>query len=142
MVATAVSLTQAHTIRLERDRADQITGFMTQIFKVPDPSEARGNTVTAREILDKSSRQIETGVGLDPSVQSDLLQVMAETYTNLGLYARAHSLAQAALDSRSRLLGSEDPKTLESLQQMGNVLFLEGHSAEAESRCDIRWRFS
>lgn len=132
MVATAVSLTQTHKIRLERDRADQITGFMTQMFKVPDPSEARGNTVTAREILDKSSRQIESGVGLDANVQSNLLQVMAETYMNLGLYSRAHSLAQAALDSRRRLLGPEDPKTLESLQQMGNVLFLEGHSAEAE----------
>jgi eukaryotic-like serine/threonine-protein kinase len=132
MVATAVSLTKEHKIRLERDRADQIAGFMTQIFKVPDPSEARGNTVTAREILDKSSQQIETGVGLDPGVQSDLLQVMAQTYANLGLYARAHSLAQSALDSRRRLLGPEDPKTLESLQQIGNILFLEGHSAQAE----------
>jgi eukaryotic-like serine/threonine-protein kinase len=131
-IATAVSLNQTHTIRLERDRADQITAFMTQSFKVPDPSEARGNTVTVREILDRSSTQIESGVGLDPGVQSDLLQVMADTYTNLGLYARAHSLAQAALDSRSRLLGPVNPKTLESRQQMGNILFLEGHVAEAE----------
>jgi len=123
---------QLRNTRLERDRADQITNFMTQIFKVVDPSEARGNTVTAREILDKSSQQIETGVGLDAGVQSDLLQVMANTYTNLGLYARAHSLAQTALDSRRRLLGPENPKTLESLQQMGDILFLEGHSAEAE----------
>jgi eukaryotic-like serine/threonine-protein kinase len=133
MIATAISLTQQHTIRLERDRADQITGFMTQIFKVPDPSEARGNTVTAREILDKSSRQIESGAGLDARVQSDLLQVMAGTYANLGLYGRAHSLAQSALDSRRRLLGPEDPKTLGSLQQMGNILMLEGHATEAEN---------
>ena len=132
MIATALSLTQAHRIRLERDRADQITGFMTQIFKVADPSEARGNTVTAREILDKSSKQIESGVGLDAGVQSDLLQVMADTYTNLGLYGRAHSLTQAALDSRRRLLGPQDPKTLESLYRMANILGLEGHVAEAE----------
>ena len=113
MIATALSLTQEHKIRLERDRADQVTGFMTQIFKVADPSEARGNTVTAREILDKSSRQIEDGVGLDAGVQTDLLQVMAETYQNLGLYSRAHGLAQAALDRRRQLLGpegSEDPR--------------------------------
>jgi serine/threonine protein kinase len=132
IVATVLSLTKEHKIRLERDRADQITGFMTQIFKVADPSEARGSTVTAREILDKSSQQIQSRVGLDAGLQSDLLQVMADTYTNLGLYARAHSLAQIALDSRRRLLGPEDPKTLVSLQQMGNLLFLEGHTAEAE----------
>jgi tetratricopeptide (TPR) repeat protein len=124
---------QLREIRLGRDRADQITGFMKQIFKVADPSEARGNSVTAREILDRSSRQIESGVGLDAGEQSELLQVMAETYQNLGLYARAHTLAQAALDSRRRLFGPEDPKTLQSLAQMGNLLFLEGHAAEAEA---------
>jgi eukaryotic-like serine/threonine-protein kinase len=133
IAATVLSLTQTHKIRLERDRADQITDFMTQVFKVADPSESRGSTVTAREILDKSSRQIEAGVGLDAGVQSDLLQVMANTYTNLGLYARAHSLAQAALDSRRKLLGDEDPKTLESRSQMGRILLQEGHSAEAET---------
>jgi tetratricopeptide (TPR) repeat protein len=132
MIATAVSLTKEHKIRHERDRADQIAHFMTQIFKVADPSEARGNTVTAREILEKSSQQIETGAGLDAGVQSDLLQVMADTYTNLGLYARAHHLAQSALDSRRRLLGPLDPKTLESLKQLGNIMFQEGHVAEAE----------
>jgi tetratricopeptide (TPR) repeat protein/tRNA A-37 threonylcarbamoyl transferase component Bud32 len=132
-VATAVSLIQTHKIRLERDRADQITDFMTQIFKVPDPSEARGNTVTAREILDKSSHQIETGSGLEPSVRWELLQVMANTYVNLGLYARAHSLAQAALDGRREALGEENPKTLESRHQMDRILILEGHVAEAEA---------
>jgi len=132
-VATVFSLTQTHRIRIERDRADQITDFMTQIFKVPDPSEARGNTVTAREILDKSSRQIEAGGGLEPRARWDLLQVMANTYANLGLYGRAHSLAQTALDGRRQILGEEDPKTLESRYQMDRILLLEGHVAEAEA---------
>ena len=47
----------------ERDRANRIADFMTGMFKVSDPSEARGNTVTAREILDKASNDIETGLG-------------------------------------------------------------------------------
>ena len=47
-------------ITRERDRADRIAQFMTGMFKVSDPSEARGNTVTAREILDKASKQIDT----------------------------------------------------------------------------------
>jgi serine/threonine protein kinase/tetratricopeptide (TPR) repeat protein len=132
MVATAVSVTQAHRISIERDRADQIIQFMTQIFKVADPSASRGNTVTAREILDKSSRQIENGSGLDESVRSDLLQVMAATYSNLGLYARAHTLAQSALDSHRRLLGDDDPKTLDAGRQLGRILMREGHLSEAE----------
>jgi eukaryotic-like serine/threonine-protein kinase len=52
---------QLRRITRERDRADRVTKFMTGMFKVSNPSEARGNAVTAREILDKSSKDIDTG---------------------------------------------------------------------------------
>ncbi len=124
---------QVRNIRQQRDRADRITGFMTNIFKVSDPGEARGNTVTAREILDKSAREIKAGLGLDAAVQSQLMGVMAETYVGLGLYARAHDLAEQALRGRRRLLGSDDPKTLESMRLLGSILFREGRDAEADT---------
>jgi serine/threonine protein kinase len=117
----------------ERDRATRITDFMTGMFKISDPSEARGNMITAREILDKSSRDIKTGLAKDPEVQSQMMSAMARTYAGLGLYARAYELAKAALDARLRLLGSDDPKTLESMTQLGAILSLEGHYSEAES---------
>ena len=33
-----------------------MTEFMTGMFKVSDPSEARGNDIRAREILDKARK--------------------------------------------------------------------------------------
>ena len=63
----------------ERDRATRITDFMTGMFKVSDPSEARGNSVTAREILDKASNDMQKGLAKDPEVQSQMTQVMAST---------------------------------------------------------------
>jgi non-specific serine/threonine protein kinase/serine/threonine-protein kinase len=116
----------------ERDRAARITDFMTGMFKVSDPSEARGNTVTAREILDKASNEMETGLAKDPEVQAQMTQVMATTYMNLGLYPRAHELAHRALDARRSLLGPDDPNTLESMAQLGWILNREGQYAEAE----------
>ena len=116
----------------ERDRATRITDFMTGMFKVSDPSAARGNSVTAREILDKASNDMGTGLAKDPEVQSQMMQVMASTYMNLGLYPRAHELAKRALDARMALLGPDDPKTLESMTQLGWILDREGHYAEAE----------
>jgi non-specific serine/threonine protein kinase/serine/threonine-protein kinase len=116
----------------ERDRATRITDFMTGMFKVSDPSQARGNSVTAREILDKASNDMGTGLTKDPEVQSQMMQVMARTYLNLGLYARAHELAKRALDARLGLLGPADPKTLESMTQLASILQREGHAAEAE----------
>ena len=116
----------------ERDRATRITDFMTGMFKVSDPSEARGNKVTAREILDKASNDMGTGLAKDPEVQAQMMQVMASTYLNLGLNARAHELAQHAFDVRLRLLGPDAPKTFESMTQLGRVLDHEGHEPEAE----------
>jgi len=136
-LAAAFAVTQAvqlHRITRERDRADRITDFMTNIFRVSDPSEARGNTITAREILDKSSQQIESELGQDAEIRSQMMQVMARTYLNLGLYSRAHDLAQRALDIRQRALGPNDPKTLESMTQMGLVLYREGRDRDAEKQ--------
>ena len=57
---------QLRRITRERARADRVTKFMTGMFKISNPSEARGNAVTAREILDKSSKDIDTGLRKDP----------------------------------------------------------------------------
>jgi eukaryotic-like serine/threonine-protein kinase len=116
----------------ERDRATRITDFMTGMFKVSDPSEARGNSVTAREILDKASNDMPTGLAKDPEVQAQMMQVMATTYTNLGLYARAHELAESAYSTRLARLGANDPKTLESMSLLGWILDRQGHYEEAE----------
>jgi len=130
---------QARRIAKERDRANheaevsrRVSEFMTQMFKVSDPGEARGNKITGREILDKASNEIEKGLAKDVEVQSQLMHVMALTYVNLGLYARAHGLAESALENRRRTLGPDHPKTLESMTQMGWILDREGRDLEAE----------
>jgi eukaryotic-like serine/threonine-protein kinase len=123
---------QLQRITRERDRATRITDFMTGMFKVSDPSEARGNSVTAGEILDKASTDIDKGLAQDPEVQSQMQQVMAHTYLNLGLYARAHELAQRSFDARVNLHGPDDLGALESMTQLGWILDREGRSAEAE----------
>jgi hypothetical protein len=66
-VFAAVMTVQAERIARERDRANQeattakqVSDFLVGLFKVSDPTEARGNTLTAREILARGSRQVET----------------------------------------------------------------------------------
>jgi serine/threonine protein kinase len=116
----------------ERDRATRIADFMTGMFKVSDPSEARGNAVTAREILDKASSNIDTGLTKDPELQAQMMQVMGDVYNNLGLYVRAQSLDQRAIAIRLTALGPEHPDTLDASNSLANVLYHEGHYAEAE----------
>ena len=119
-------------IRLERDRADRITDFITDMFKVSSPSEARGNAVTAREILDKSSREIETGLGQDADVRLSLMQVMSKTYQNLGLYTQAKELTNRILSDPHTAKDPESLQALEAMTQMGWILYQQGHDQEAE----------
>jgi eukaryotic-like serine/threonine-protein kinase len=119
-------------ITRERDRADRITKFMTGMFKVSNPSEARGNAVTAREILDKSSKDIDAGLRKDPELQAQLMETMAQTYTGLGLYGRAQDLVEHALAIQSSLFGKRNRETLASDSYLAQLLRAEGHLPEAE----------
>jgi serine/threonine protein kinase len=123
---------QLRRIRRERDRADRITQFMTGMFKIADPSEARGNTVTAREILDKASREINTGLAHDPELQAQMMYTMAGTYAGLGLYRRAESLEERVVDIRQRIFGPQHPETLRARTRLAVDLLLEGSYVEAE----------
>ncbi len=116
----------------ERDRADRITQFMTGMFKVPEPSEARGNTVTAREILDNASNEIDTGLNNDPELQARMMHTMGWTYAGLGLYSRAQPLYERALEIQRRVLGPQNPDTLRTEIALAAILDNEGHYAEGE----------
>jgi serine/threonine protein kinase/Flp pilus assembly protein TadD len=123
---------QLRRITRERDRATRVTEFMEAMFKVSNPSEARGNSITAREILDKSSKDIDTGLAQDPELQAQMMFVMGDVYRGLGLFPRAQQLYQRSADIRRRTLGPENAETLRSLDALGWILNQEGHAAEAE----------
>lgn len=116
----------------ERDRANRITDFMTRMFKVSDPSVAKGNTVTVREILDKTSNEINAGLGKDPQTQAQMMYVMGNIYYHLGLYDRASSLLGRTVEIRRQILGPDHPDTLAALSNLGRALYFNGHTDQAE----------
>jgi eukaryotic-like serine/threonine-protein kinase len=119
-------------IRRERDRADRVTEFMTGMFKVSDPSQMRGNDIRAREILDRASNQIDTGLAKDPELQAQMMHVMGNVYESLGLYPKSEPLLRGALEIRRRTLGARAPETLKSMGSLAHVLEEESHYPEAE----------
>jgi len=140
LVAFAASMAvQAKRIAVERDRANReaaafkrVSDFMAGMFRVADPSEARGNSVTAREILEKASKEIDTGLADDPELKARLLGTIGTVYRGLGLFSKAQPLLEQSAATYRRALGPESPETLKAMQEVGIVLAQQGHYAEAE----------
>ena len=127
-----VQAMQVRRITRERDRANRITDFMTSMFRISDPGEARGNSVTARELLDKASKQVSTGLARDPELQAQMMQVMGNVYVNLGLYREGQELLEPALATRRRILGDDNVNTVESMADLAWDYENENRQADAE----------
>jgi len=139
LFGTAATLLQARSARRqrdaalrERDHANRIADFMTNMFKISDPSETVGRGVTAREILDKASTEIEQGLADDPMLQAQMMQTMGTAYLNLGFYERSHFLLERAISISKSAGGPENQVTLSCMNDFAGLLTQEGKYADAE----------
>ncbi|NIP19372.1 MAG: hypothetical protein GWM87_15335, partial [Xanthomonadales bacterium] len=92
LISFAVTMAvQAGRIAAERDRANheaetarRVSDVMEDLFTESDPTQSRGNTVTAREILDRGAARIHSELNDQPRVQARLLAIMGRVYRSLG----------------------------------------------------------
>ena len=121
---------------IEAETARQTTDFMVSLFSVSDPSEARGNTITAREILDQGAGRIEEELATQPTIQATLMDTMGSVYQSLGLYPEAGNLLTGALDKRRKLLGDEHTDVALTKAHLAEVLTYQ--ASYDGNRCTAR----
>ncbi len=119
--------------RSEAAAARQVSDFLVGLFEVSDPGEARGNTITAREILDRGAEKISSELGDQPLTQARLMGTIGEVYTSLGLYREAAPILEKAASLRQTTSGEEHIDVAESLHDLANLYRLQGRFAEADS---------
>jgi serine/threonine-protein kinase len=122
---------QARMARMERARAEQVSAFLTDLFEVSDPSEARGSRVTAREILDQGAARIDRELQGQPQARAALSDTIGTAYLRLGLLDRATPHLERALEIRRRLLGRH-PDVALSLEHVAELRAWKGDYAAAE----------
>jgi serine/threonine-protein kinase len=86
---------QAHLAREEAARATAVKNFLQQIFRASDPRVASDKPLgqaTARELLDASSQRIERNFASQPSLEIELLGVVAGIYRELDEASRYEAL--------------------------------------------------
>ncbi len=133
LFARAEAVRQRSLAQTEAATAQQTTDFLVSLFQVSDPSEARGNAVTAREILDRGARNIETNLQQQPVVRADLMHTLGRVYTGLGLYEPATRFLEQAVSLREQLADDPRPKLVASANSLGAALYLKGEYEAAEA---------
>ncbi len=138
LFALAMTMQTMRAVRAEKAAlaesgiSKQVSGFLVGLFKVSDPSEARGNSITAREILDRGAEKIEIELKGQPLVQARLMGTMGNVYVSLGLYEKAEMLLENALKIRESRLPRGHPDVATALNNLALLYKNQGRYRAAE----------
>ncbi len=123
-------------VRAEREaqRATTIKDFLVGVFRASDPRIAadkpRGE-ITARELLDASTQQIESGFARQPDTQVELLGVTADIYYELDETQRSSKLFARETALAEKYFGAADSHAIDGLLGQAENADADGDDALA-----------
>ncbi|MEJ1961642.1 MAG: tetratricopeptide repeat protein [Gammaproteobacteria bacterium] len=123
-------------------RAEQVSGFLVDLFELSDPYRARGNEVTARELLDHGAQRIDTQFAAQPDTRAALQRAVGQVYGRLGLAREAQPLLEKALAGLTGMHGPVHPEIAATLNEIGNVMLDQGKldAARAHLEASLKMR--
>jgi eukaryotic-like serine/threonine-protein kinase len=129
-----VRATRAERVAAQEAAASaQVTAFLTELFSVSDPGRARGDTLTARDLLARGAARVARELSGQPLLQARLMQTLGLVHQQLGLYDEARPLFENVLRIRERELGSDNVLVAEPLRGLGDIARIRGQTAVADS---------
>jgi serine/threonine protein kinase/tetratricopeptide (TPR) repeat protein len=139
-IITGVTLWQNHRIELareataqERDRAQQVSAFLVDVFSQADPFNAQGHEPTAKELLDRGAEKILGNSTLQPEVRAELLESIGLAYRRQGLSERAIPLFEQAVAIRREEKPLDRHRASAALANLARTLTDGGHLVSAEA---------
>ena len=103
-----VALTAIYTVQLAQERdearlaaaqAEEVSGFLQDLFEAASPEVAQGDEATASDLLKQGLERIEA-LSDQPALQAELLDVIAGSYAALGQFEEGQKQARRALAIR------------------------------------------
>ena len=116
----------------EARKAEQLSGFLLQLFEANDPDVAQGKSLTAQQLLERGEERIEA-LKNQPEIQAQMLDVTGNIYNKIGDFERSQTLLERSLKIRRNLYGTNHPETAVSLYHLGVLYSHRGAYSQAES---------
>jgi tetratricopeptide (TPR) repeat protein len=97
LLSRAEAIEQRDLARQRTLTAERTVRFVQTMFEVSDPSQARGETITAREVLERGAKLIQAGLDEEPAVKAELGVTLGEVFGSLGLYKDSDQLVRSTM---------------------------------------------
>jgi serine/threonine-protein kinase len=137
LVAFSVTLlVQNQRIVEERDKAQQVSQFLEEIFMSQDPAKTRGKDVTAAEILAEGASRIQSRLEGKPQIQSELMGTIGRVYFSLSDYEAAVEMLEQALKLQIVTVGDQHPSVAEARNDLAETLIRRAEYARARKLLD------
>ena len=107
--------------------AERTVDFVESMFTVANPSEAKGQNITAREVLDRASRRMSQSLNDEPTVKAELTTTLSEVYGALGLFKQSDAMIQSTF----RIRGRDGSTEARQLAVLGDAQFRLGNYKQA-----------
>jgi serine/threonine protein kinase/Tfp pilus assembly protein PilF len=117
----------------EAATAERTSDFLIDLFDRANPERTRGETVTAKEVMDEGSRRIAEQLHNEPLVQASLMHTIGKVYLSLGVYDKARELLEHAVALRRERLPAGSIEIAASVHQLARALEEQGKTAEARA---------
>jgi serine/threonine protein kinase/Tfp pilus assembly protein PilF len=120
----------------ERDRAQQVSAFLVDVFSQADPFKAQGKEPTAKDLLDRGAEKISGNLSLQPEVRAQLLESIGLAYRRQSLSERAIPLFEQAVAIRRQERPLDNGHVAVALANLARALTDAGHLISAEGYLD------
>ncbi len=131
VVAAFRIVREREVARAEQRRAESVTGFLVESFRLADPQWSSGETVTVREALDSAAQRLHTDLLDDPELRATMMHTIGTVYANLNLYDQAEPHLAGALEIRRRIFGPDARTAAESLEAWARMKLRQGDLDES-----------
>jgi len=122
---------QTARLTAERDKANEVTRFLTELWSNADPYQPSGRVPTLRDVLDRGAARAAVSLRDRPEIRAHLLNAMAPAYFGLGDWKRAGLMGEEAVAIRRQSGSRWNPELGASLVYLASVRLNEGRAEEA-----------
>lgn len=128
---------QATRVARERDKAEQVSTFLIDLFEISTPEKALGDTISARQILDQGAKKIRRELSTQPEVQATMMAVIGQVYRKLGIYDTSDSLLSQSLLIRKKTYQAPHSEIADGLFEYALFKLQTGKYRKADSLAQL-----